>query len=79
MKMIYAEEVSKELDFARRAAERFAKDEKLFTYGDIESGGFLALRWGLGEDCVVVVKIDSDHIPTNYQQLIREYLNEKAQ
>jgi len=70
---VYASEVDAELSFARQAAKYFAKEPKCFTYtaGEIEPGCFLAIRWGLMEDCVVVIKLDESHVPTNYMELVR--------
>jgi len=61
------------LAFAERAAACFSKDAKMatFTDGDIAPGVFLALRWGLGNDCVLVVKLDEYDQPVNYQQLVK--------
>jgi hypothetical protein len=63
--------------FARRAAARFAQDPKLWTYaaGDPEPGELLALRWGLGEDCVLVIRVGDDQ-PVIFGQIVREALGE---
>jgi hypothetical protein len=71
--MVHASEVLDEVQFAQRAAKRFAENDQLQSFGNIEPGAFFALRYGLGEDCVVVFRIDSDHTPVNYQQLVREF------
>lgn len=75
MRAIYPSEVEDELKFAHRAAEHFAKhaEHQTFTDGEIQSGCLLAIRWGLGEDCVVVVKLDEAHTPTNYMEIARKY------
>ena len=72
MRMVYASEIDAEISFARKAAAHFAKHPEHSTYtgADIEPGCFLAIRWGLMEDCVLVVKLDETHIPTNYAQLV---------
>ncbi|MEN6544472.1 MAG: hypothetical protein ABFE07_00350 [Armatimonadia bacterium] len=57
--------------FAKRAAEAFAANPSIDIFGNIEPGSFLALRWGLGDDCVLVVKLSEGHEPTNYQRLIK--------
>lgn len=75
MRMINLEIDTEREEFARRAAVHFAENSKLYTYtdGNIEPGCWFALRFGLGNDCVVVFKLDEFDEPTNYQQLIREY------
>lgn len=74
MRMVYASEIDAEIAFARKAATHFAEHPEHHTYtgADIVPGCFFAIRWGLGDDCVVVLKLDESHIPTNYQSLIRE-------
>ena len=75
MRMVHLSEEHEAEEFAKRAANRFAKEEKIatFTDGEIEPGCFFALRFGLGDDCVVVFKLDENFEPTNYQQLVRQY------
>lgn len=72
MEIIYLHDRREKDAFAERAAKRFAEDNKILTYTDEEpdSGCFFAVRWGLGDDCVLVFKIDE---PTVYQQLIRAF------
>ena len=59
------------LAFAKLAAAAFSRDKNMATFGDISPGGFLALRWGMGNDCVLVVRLDENETPVNYQQLVR--------
>lgn len=74
MRRVSASEVEDELEFAKAAATAFAKQPAMMSYSRAEMipGCLLALRWGMGDDCVVVVKLSDDHVPTNYQQLVRE-------
>lgn len=58
--------------FAEAAAEHFAKNKQHWTYSAGDGpvpGELFALRWGLGNDCVVVVRIGDDE-PVNYQSII---------
>lgn len=75
MKMIYMSEYDEVREFAKRAAKNFAKCKEhcTYTHGEIKAGCLFAMRWGLGEDCVVVFRLDEDFEPINYQQLIRQY------
>lgn len=72
--MIYAyiTEQQQKLDFARAAALHFANNPKHWTYtaAEVETGAYLALRWGLGDDCVLVLRI-GDEVPVIYSQAIR--------
>lgn len=70
---VYIEDLEAEQAFARRAAAYFADHPETRTFADaeIKPGCFFAVRWGLGEDCVVVLKLDEQHVPTNYMQLVR--------
>lgn len=67
---VRADEVREELAFAEKAAAHFAKQPMHSSYGDTTPGSLLGLRWGLGEDCVLVLKLDENHIPTNYQNIV---------
>lgn len=73
MRQVYESELLDELAFAKRAAEKFAADPAMHSYSDAElgSGALLALRWGLGDDCVLVLKLDFMHVPTIYAQQVR--------
>jgi len=72
MKITYLDEEQKVLDFVRAAAEHFEKHPKhySFTTGEIEPGCLLALRWGLGEDCVLIFRLDEYFQPIIFQQAI---------
>lgn len=73
MRMVNVNGIEEELAFAKKAAERFKADPKLITFSNNgpTPGEYMALRWGMGDDCVVVVKLDEYHVPTNYQNLVR--------
>lgn len=72
-RMTTIKEVTAELEFAKRAAAHFKEHPEHSTFGDEfpEPGCLLAVRWGMGNDCVLVVKLSDDHVPTIYQQDIR--------
>ena len=69
---VYLSELEAEIDFARRAAKDFAEHPEHATFGSLEPGSLLALRWGLGNDCVFVFKLDESFIPTNYMNMIKQ-------
>lgn len=56
--------------FVERAAEHFAKNPKHYSYGDIEPGGMVGLRWGSANDCVLVLKLDEYAKPAIYEYVI---------
>lgn len=60
------------IDFAEKAARHFAANSNHSTYGDLEPDSYLAIRWGMGNDCVLVVKLDSDFGKVNFQQAVRD-------
>lgn len=72
MQQIKIDEMKKEIEFVEKAARVFSdnKDISTFTDGEIAPGCLFALRWGILEDCIVVFKLDSEHLPVNYVQLI---------
>lgn len=49
-------------DFAKRAAESFTNNPHFASYSDkaVDQSELLALRWGLGKDCVLVLTIDTE-------------------
>jgi hypothetical protein len=71
MEMTYLHERQEKDAFAERAAKHFTKHPEhwTFTDGEIEARAYFALKFGLGEDCVVVFRID-DEEPLNYQQIM---------
>lgn len=71
MKQIDLKEVDAERKFAEKAASFFSTNEKAEIFGDFLPDEFLALRWGIGRDCVLVIKLDARHKPTNYTQAIK--------
>ena len=75
MRMIDIDEEFEQLRFAEKAAKCFATDDKWFSYsdGEIVPGCLLALRGGVLDDCVIVLKLDRDHTPTNYARLVRKF------
>ena len=77
MKSCYVSDVEDEIAFAKKAAEAFAKNPKYMTFSvdGVKPGALLAIRWGMGDDCVVVVKLDENHIPTNYMNLVTQGTN----
>ncbi len=65
----------KEIDgFAERAAIHFQNfpNHRSYTDEDIQAGCYFALRYGLGDDCVLVFRLDEEMEPINYQQAIKE-------
>ena len=63
-------QISPELrKFARQATERFNKEPKLFTYGDLKPDTYFAMRWGLGDDCVIIFKLSFEE-PIIYTKVL---------
>jgi hypothetical protein len=58
--------------FAERAAKRLGSDSALSTYtdGPIKQGDLFAIRMGMGDDCVLVFRLDSEFEPVNFAQII---------
>tara|TARA_R110000751_G_scaffold125174_1_gene226694 strand:- start:1178 stop:1414 length:237 start_codon:yes stop_codon:yes gene_type:complete len=62
-------------DFARAAAAAFAKDPMAATYSGvmpIDVSKYIAVRWGMANDGVLVLKLDMDFEPTFYRGIIRD-------
>lgn len=60
------------LNFATRAAAYFAEhpDCTAYTAGDVVQGEWFAVRWGMGNDCVLTFRISEEDPVTVYQQAI---------
>jgi hypothetical protein len=65
------EDRESELEFVRRAAAAFARNDGMATYGDIGPGELLAIRWGLHGRSIKVVKLDADFAPTIYGDAVQ--------
>ena len=74
MRIVNIHEEKEQERFARSAGIYFAENPKCtsYTYKDIVPGCFIALRWGAGNDCVLILKLDEWHEPAVYQQFITE-------
>lgn len=78
MRMVNVSEDEDVIDFAKMAAMAFAKHKGVYTYtnGGIEAGELFAVRFGGGDNCVVVFRLDENFEPINYQQLVDRYVGE---
>lgn len=72
MKLVDINTQRAEQAFAEKAATAFAGNPKMVSYtdGDIVPGCLFALRWGLHERAVAVLKLDDYHQPTIYGDLV---------
>jgi hypothetical protein len=59
------------MDFAKNAAAHFAANPKHSSFGEIAPGELIALRWGLGDDCVLVLRIDAFEEAVIFAQIIK--------
>lgn len=59
------------LEFVKKAANHFTENEKHSTFGDLTPGSYLAIRWGLDDDCVLVLKVDENSQVVVFQQAIQ--------
>jgi len=74
MRSTYISEDLQQIEFARKAGEHFANhpEHTTFTDGEIEPDAFLAIRWGMDNDCVLVTQLHSYHEPTIYAQAVKK-------
>ena len=61
-----------EIEFVKRAIEVFDGDLDIATFSlaCLEPGCLLAIRWGLLDDCVMVVRLHDEYVPTNYTNVL---------
>ena len=78
MRILSASTVREQAAFAERAGAAFAKNPAMWSFSDAEvsAGCLLALRWGLGDDCVLVLQLDEFHVPTVYSQAVKHAAEE---
>lgn len=71
--MIDISKQNERIEFAEEAAAYFSEHPEKTTYtsGEILAGELFALRFGWGEDCVVVFRLDEHELVENYQNLIK--------
>lgn len=72
-KMTSIEEMEQLCKFASEADEWFKHHANHYSFGstDGRTAPYIALRWGLGEDCVLVLKLDENWEPVNFRQAAR--------
>lgn len=72
MRQVDISKQNERLEFANEAAEYFSEHPEKTTYtsGEILAGELFALRFGLGDDCVVVFRLDEYELVENYQNII---------
>ena len=72
MRCTYVQREQEQIAFAEEAARHFAANPKHWSYslGQIRPGERIALRWGLGDDCVLVFTVGDDE-PVIYGQIIQ--------
>jgi hypothetical protein len=76
MKHVYASDERARIAFAEEAARHFAANPAHWSYSNckpnaIQPGELLAMRWGMGDDCVLVLRVGDDE-PVIYGQLVRQ-------
>lgn len=75
MRQVTKWEEQKKQEFLAEAARLFAENPHLKTYteGDIVPGCYFAVRWGLDNDCILLLKLDEYEEPTIYAQWIEQW------
>lgn len=61
MKVTSIEDRTEEVEFVKKAAARFAEDPRMHSFGELTPGSLLALRWGLHDRAVLVLRISEAH------------------
>lgn len=70
MRMLTMSEELKKLRFVTEAKKYMNSRPKCYSYGVLEPGEYFAMRFGLGDNCLVVFRIDPDCNIENYQQIL---------
>jgi len=74
MIMTYIDDETDILNFVQVASEHFSTHHKhtTFTLEDITPGCLMALRYGGGNDCIVVFRLSDKYEVINFQQCIKQ-------
>ena len=78
MQVTNFEEVEDQIKFGREAAAAFAKDPKMYSFSRVDlaaahsRGDYIALRWGLHERAVLILKLDRTLSRSYLVMLFRE-------
>ncbi len=73
MRQIHLADTDAEKEFVLEAAKVFQKNPNIISYSyhaQPREGELLALRWGLGNDCVLVLQVDPCYEPAIYENII---------
>jgi len=72
-RMTHLEEEEKLLFFITKAKEAFEKNPAYATFTEkcLVPGCLFAMRWGMGNDCILVFKVSEDFEPINFQGAIK--------
>jgi hypothetical protein len=57
------EELKDLVDFIERATKNFNENPTHHTYGDIEPNSWFAVRWGLSDRAILVLKLHDEYTP----------------
>ncbi len=73
MRVTYITEEKEVQEFALKAAKKFKEKPEYcsLSYEQIKPGCLLALRWGLTDTSVLVLKVDESFEPVVYQSIIK--------
>ncbi len=74
MRVTYITEEKEVQEFVLKAAKKFGEKSEYcsFSYEQIKPGCLLALRWGLTDTSVLVLKVDESFEPVVYQSIIKK-------
>lgn len=65
-------ELEEDIAFVKEASEHFSKNAHITSFGVIAPGERFALRWGLGDDCVLVLNLDEHKVSKVYHNTIKK-------
>lgn len=75
-RMTNIREEEEKVCFVKEAAKNFADNPEHSSYGELKPESLLALRWGLCDDSVLLLKLDDEFRPEVYQKAIAEVPHE---
>jgi hypothetical protein len=78
MSMTTISEREAEVAFVKEAAAAFAENPRMYSYGKLQPGELIALRWGLHQRAVKLLRLHEDFSPVIYADAVPATPSEPA-
>src|SRR3989304_310501 len=70
-RMTYLSNELEQIEFVKKASQDLTENLHHNSFGELTPGSLLAMRWGLMDNCILVLKLDVQFTPVNYEEVIK--------